>query len=286
MKKLVAFLVFGIQSSYAQQVTGEIELAGFQLGQLRTAIHHQLGAPIEKEITDDKWIYEFHLIKPDTSVYGLFKYAAWDTTRLYGFQLNGDSYEEMHPFKGFKIGFSKDKANQILGEVNHTKKIDDPPLIVQYYKDKNYSIEIDPDGKIFGIHIFGDVLETKPRDLKPTLHSFHDAVVKKSADSLLANLAPDVIIHKNGKQLVYAGAAREEFNNKESEFMKALLGPTESVWYALAQERAEGTERTKTDETAHEKHEYFDFFDSNIISQISYKPLAGKWRVSEITFRK
>jgi hypothetical protein len=285
MKKILLFVVLGMQISHAQQITGEIELAGFQLGQLRTAIHHQLGAPIKKEITEDNWIYEFHLIKPDTSVYGLFKYAVWDTTRLYGFQLNGDSYEEMHPFKGFKIGSPKEQADHILGEVNHIKQIEDPPLTIQYYKDKNYSIEIDPDGKIFGIHIFGDILETKPQQSKPTLHAFHHAIEKKNVDSLLATLAPDVIIHKKGAQLRYSGAAREEFKKTDTDFMKALLGATESVWYALAQERAEGTERTKTDETAHEKHEYFDFFDSSIISQIAYKPLAGKWRVSEITFR-
>lgn len=285
MKRIFLFILFGAHASFAQNIAGEIELAGFQLGQLRSAIQHQLGAPIRKEVTDDNWIYEFHLIKPDTSVYGLFKYAAWDTTRLYGFQLNGDAYDEMNPFKGFKIGSSKEIANQILGVVNHTKTNEDPPLTIQYYKDKNYSIEIDPDGRIYGIHIFGDVLETMPKEAKPTLHAFHDAVAKKNIDSLLATLAPDVIIHKNGKHLRYAGAAREEFKT-DSDFMKALLGPTESVWFVIAQERAEGTERTKTDESGHQNHEYFDFFDSSIISQISFKPMAGKWRVSEITFRK
>jgi hypothetical protein len=283
MKRFFLFLFFASQSSFAQEVTGEIELGGFLLGQKRTVVHRQLGKPIKEELTEDNWIYEFHAIKPDTSVYALFKYAVWDTTTLYGMQLNGDKFDEMHPFKGFKLGESKETADRILGPFDHTKKFDDPPITVQYYKNKNYSVEIDNEGKIFGIHIFGDVLETKPKTPEPSIHSFHHAVITKNIDSLILTLAPDVEFHRNGKVITYSLGAREEFHHPESEFVSTLFGDANSVHYVFAQERAEGTLTVKPEQPG--LHHY-TFFDSDVISEITFKPLAGKWLVAKVNFRK
>jgi len=278
----LSFLFTG-QLLLAQEITGEMELGGFLLGQKRDVVRAQLGLPIEKEITEDKWIYEFHLFKPDTSVYGLFKYAVWDTTKIYGIQLNGDQFSEMHPFKGLKLGDSKEHAEKILGPFDHSKTYDDPPITAQYYKGKNYSVEIDNKGKIFGIHIFGDILEAMPKSTEPSLHSFHQAVVAKNVDSLINLMMPDVELHREGKVLTYSLGAREEFKRNESEFIKALLGDANSVWYAFAKEYAEGTLTVKPNQP---NVHHYTFFDSNLISEIVFKPLAGKWRVSKINFRK
>src|SRR5688500_6515916 len=109
MKQLFLVLIFFSQGVFAQSIDGEIELAGFILGQYRKAVHSQLGPPFETRKNDKGWIYEFHTIKPDTSVYVLFKYAVWDTTRIHSIQLTGDRYDEMVPFRGLKLGSPAEK---------------------------------------------------------------------------------------------------------------------------------------------------------------------------------
>src|SRR5687768_11625940 len=151
MKKILAIVLFYTTCSmHAQPIEGEIELAGFVLGQYRAVVYHQLGPPIQQQHTDDGWIYEFHLLKPDTSVYALFKYAQSDTMRIYSIQINGQRYEEMHPFRGLKLGARKEAVNRVFGHFDTTDTIKDPAVVIQYYPGKNYSVEIDKAGYLYG----------------------------------------------------------------------------------------------------------------------------------------
>jgi hypothetical protein len=285
MKKFVVFFLLLAQASFAQVITGEVELCGFLLGQTRAAVHHQLGKPIQKKITNDQWIYEFHTIKSDTSVYGLFKYPNWDTTRLYSIQINGDTYAEMNPFYGLQLGSKKEEADHVFGSFDHTSKVQDPPLVIQYYKNKNYSVEINSKGRIFGIQVFGNIQRTPPKETIPALYAFKNAVITKNVDSLLTYLAPDVEIFSNGKVLSFVGAARAEFNNPQSDLVKLLLSETHSVWFALAKEMAEGAIALRKGEESNSSMPYCNFFDSNVISEIEFVPHAGKWKVQTIRFR-
>lgn len=285
MKRLLCGLVFLSQVVSAQKIEGETELAGFLLGQYRTAIHNQLGQPIRKKVTEDKWIYEFHRLKADTSVYALFKYPNWDTTRVYSIQVNGDTYTEMHPFYGLKLGDKKEKADRVFGNYDHVKTVDDPPINIQFYKDKNYSVEIDHNGKICGFQIFGSILKTMPKEPKPSLAAFRNAVLSKNIDSLLHYISPDVEFLKQGKVITFKGSAREEFKKENSELVRYLLGPDKSIWSVFAQERAEGGDGKRTHQHTKEILHTREFFDSGIISEIVFTPHAGKWKVYEVKFR-
>jgi hypothetical protein len=283
MKYFIVALIFIGRPLIAQEIYGEIELAGFILGQQRAAVHRELGPPIETRITEDQWIYEFHKIKPDTSVYGLFKYPKEDTTRLYSIQVNGDLYDEMHPFYGFKLGAKKETAEQQLGKYDKVENITDPPLTIHYYLNKNYSIEIDETNKVTGIQIFGNIERRMPKESIPSIHAFQHAISAKNADSLLIYLAPDIVLHKGGKKFTYYGAARKEFT-KDTEFTKLLLAPENSLWFVFAKEFAEGKPETKILPDGKIIH-LQKFFDSNVISEITFTPHAGKWKVAEVFFR-
>lgn len=269
---------------FAQDIDGEIELGGFILGQYRDAVHNELGAPIQKEITDDKWIYEFHKLKADTSVYGLFKYPSWDTTRIYSIQIVGDKFEEMHPFRGIKLGTDVSKLEPIFGKVDHTKQVEDPALSIHYYKDKNYSFDIDPQGKVVGIQIFGNILANKPIG-EPSIKPFQNAILSKNIDSLLTYIAPDMEFMIKGREIPYSGAARKEFQKPDGEFMKLLMGEKTSVWYVFNNEKAEGGPGKRLDAKTGVTHLVQDFFDSSVISEIVYTRHAGKWKIFEVRFR-
>jgi hypothetical protein len=285
MKRILTFLLFFSNTAFSQEIGGETELCGFILGQYRKTVHHQLGPPFKQETTDENWLFEFHTIKPDTSVYALFKYASWDTTRIYSIELNGDYYEEMHPFYGFKLGAPREKADHALGMYHDTDTIDDPPIITQYYKNKNYSIDIDDRNRVYGIQIFGNIIKASPRENEPSLHAFKKAVVTKNVDSLLLNLAPDVKVYHKNKVISYTGAARTELKNNDSDLVKYLLSPTNSIWFVFNKEMAEGAPSVRTDNETKTTVHFYKFFDSNIISEIAFIAHAGKWKVHQIKFR-
>jgi hypothetical protein len=285
MKILSAILIICAATvTLAQEIDGEIELAGFLIGQYRTAVHAQLGTPIQRSVSEDGWILEFHALKPDTSVYVLFKYAQSDTAHIYAIQLSGDRYDDMTAFRGLKLGATKTEVDRVLGMPDKTETIDDPPMNLQYYPNKNYSVDITKQGRLFGIQVFGNILENKPKS-EPSARSFRNAVLSKNIDSLLVHLAPDVEFHKNGKVIRYSGSAREEFRKKESELIRCLLGETESIFFVFATERAEGASDLKPGMDGNQQTRVDKFFDSSVISEIVFKPHAGKWKVARIHFR-
>jgi hypothetical protein len=284
MKKLIFLLWLVGHQALAQQVQGEIELAGFVLGQEKKTVHHQLGRPFQRALQEDGWVYEFHAIKPDTSVYAVFKYNPIDSTSIYAIEIAGDPFDALHPFRGLKLGSPKAKVNQVLGTPDKIETIDDPPVSTQYYSHKNYSVDIDDKGLLYGIQIFGSILEKKPT-ADPSIAGFKNAVLTKNIDSLIMWLSPDLEIHKNGKVITYTKGARAELNDRSSEITRALLGDSESVWFAFAKEYADGTSESRLHPALNQMLAVDKFFDSNTLSEIVFRPHAGKWKIFEIKFR-
>ena len=286
MKKLFVALLFVSQSVSGQVIDGEIELAGFILGQYRTAVHAQLGPPIEHRITNEGWIYEFHALKPDTSVYVLFKYPVWDTTRVHTIQLNGEKFEEMHPFRGLKLGAPKDQVHAIFGKSSRTESVEDPPLIVEYYDHKNYSFDIDRNtNTLFGIQIYGRIMEQKPRVPEPSLSPFRNAVLSRNADSLMVHVAPDAELYKGGKVIRYQAGARKEFQDGSSEFVRHLIGDTGSLYYVFNTEKSPEVAEKRIYNKHNDVTTVYKFPDSHILEEIVFTPHAGYWKVYEVRFR-
>ncbi len=286
MKKLAIFLSFLFPDALAQQVEGEVELAGFVLGQTRSAVYADLGAPFLKEDKSDGWVFEFHKLKPDTSVYALFKYNPSDADKIYGIELVGDGskWSEMHPFRGLQLGDAKAKVDQQLGPIEKTETVDDPPLITQYYRGRNYSVDIDKSGHLYGIQIFGNILEDKPVG-DPSIKGFKHAIMTRNIDSLVRWISPDLEIHKGGKVVGYSHGARKELMDPASEVSKLLLGETGSVWYAFAKELADGTSESRMHPEINQLTIVDKFFDSNTLSEVVFRTHAGRWKVYEIKFR-
>ncbi len=285
MRKLAIALLFFLPEAFAQQqVEGETELAGFVLGQFRKNVHAQLGAPFQKSVDGEGWRFEFHTLKPDTSVYAVFKYNPGDTSRIYAIELVGDRYAEMHPFKGLRLGDPKEKVLRVLGQAIRSEKVEDPPVTTYFYNNENYSVDIDDKGLLYGIQIFGNILEHKPVG-HPSIKHFKTAVVSRNIDSLVNWLAPDAELHKGGKVVTYRVSARAELSNPNSEFVKLLLGDTGSAWYAFAKEYAEGASESRLHPELNQMTIVDKFFDSNTISEVVFRTHAGKWKVYEIIFR-
>jgi hypothetical protein len=280
----IILFVLSISTSFAQP-KDQYELNNFILGQYRKSVHQQLGAPIKRINTDDGWIYEFHKLKPDTSVYGLFKYAVHDTVRIYSIQINGHLLEGMHPFLGLVLGDSKIDVDRTLGKPLEIKTIDDPKVDVLYYENRNYSVEIDEKGKLFGIQIYGSFQEPKPKSVIPSIEPFHRAIVAKNFDSLIFCLAPDVELFKRDKVVSYSGAARIEFQNKNSELFRLLFDRRNSVWEVFKKEKSQPSVEMRLYTERKVMTTVYKFYGSKIISEIVFMPYGGDWRIYEIRFR-
>ncbi|HEY0653777.1 MAG TPA: hypothetical protein VGD65_11645 [Chryseosolibacter sp.] len=284
MRRLAFALLFFLPDAFAQQVEGETELAGFVLGQARKNVHAQLGPPFQRSLHTDGWLSEFHKLKPDTSVYALFKYNPADTSRIYAIELVGEKFPEMHPFRGLKLGDTKEKVSATLGKSDRTETVDDPPVTTYFYNNENYSVDIDDRGLLYGIQIFGNILAHKPVGT-PSVKHFKNAVVSKNIDSLVSWLAPDAELHKGGKVVTYRVGARAELADANSEFRKLLLGDTGSLYFVFAKEYAEGTSESRMHPELNQMTMVDKFFDSNTISEIVFRTHAGKWKVYEVIFR-
>jgi len=287
-KIIVIAILLSSQTCLSQNIDGEIELGGFFLGQHRNCVHQQLGKPLKRINTDDGWIYEFHAIKPDTSVHALFKYASRDTLHIHSIQMNGQRCDGMHPFKSLVLGDDKSKVNQVLGPYERTDTIPDPTVTVHYYQNKNYSVEIDEAGKLYGIQIFGSILQNKATETIPSPDPFRQAILSKNIDSLLYNLTPDVEVYVSNNVIAFGGAARDEFKRTDSELVKRLLGKSESVWYTFNIEQSAGTAELRfypDKKTAPTTATVYKFYDSKVLKEIVFGMHAGRWKVYEILFR-
>jgi hypothetical protein len=286
MKPFFIALLFLAHCGFAQSIEGEIELAGFLLGQYRNTVHEEFGKPFERRISDEGWLYEFHALTADTSVYALFKYPKWDTTRIYSIQLNGDRFEEMYPFKGLRLGAKKETVDKVFGTSTRTELVDDPPLIIEYYDHKNYSFDIDRNlNTLYGIQIYGRILEQKPKATLPNLLSFKNAVLSRDVDSLLMNIAPDVEFYHHGKVTRFQTGARREFADRSSELVKLLIGETGSIWYAFEVEKAKDVPEQRIYNKKNDLTTVFKFPESSVLSEIVFVPHAGRWKVYEVRFR-
>ena len=254
------------------------------LGNTEMPYIRNLGVPLKRIDTEDGWIYEFHTITPDTSVYALFKYPSWDTAHIFSIQLNGHHYKEMRPFKGLVLGASRDAVSRSLGNFNATDTIEDPKVIIQRYENKNYSVEIDEKDKLYGIQVYGSIQNNKPKEMIPSIEGFTKAIVSKNADSLLFHMMPDIELYVNNEVVMYVGGAREEFKRKDSELLSYLLGDKGSVWYAFMMEKAEATPELRFYAETKSTATVFKFYKSKILSEIVYRPHAGHWKVYEIKF--
>lgn len=284
MKFIGIILLLSFSVSAQSQIKGEVELAGFILGQYRKAVHTQLGPPVQRIDTDDGWIYEFHKIRPDTSVYALFKYSSSDTLRIYAIQLNGHTYEEMHPFYGLRLGDDRLHVYEALGEFHTTDTIDNPKVFIQVYNNTNYSVEIDEQHKLYGIQIFGSILQNEPENTLADISGFQRAIHLKNTDSLLRHMAPDVELYVNDNIITYQGSARMEFFNSKSEVVKYLLGPKNSVWFAFEKEKSEALSEFRF-VPGQRLMTVFKYPKSKILEEIVFIQHAGQWKVYEIKFR-
>lgn len=213
MKKLLTacFMLLTLQS-FGQ--TFYTNLNGFKLGQYRETAKNELGNPIKYGKFEDGFVYEAFLLKPDTSQYILFEYAAKDTNVIWSIQVAGRNGSTDLGIKKATLGIDKSQTEKIFGKPNSKENIGE--YGEQWnYNNTNLSLEINTKEKFSSLKILdnSNSLFSNEPDLKkiPTFDRVRTTLLSNDNEKILNMLSGDVEIYRNDSIYYF----RKSFNTEQ-----------------------------------------------------------------------
>lgn len=257
----------------------EVELNGFQLWQLKSAVQIELGKPF-KTIKTDRSTMEAHQIGPE--VYMVFDYMDEWPNNIAMIQVTG-STDNMLPFKGIKLGDDAKIIKKNLGPTSRVKQIQQPKVQQWSYKKANYSVEIDAAGKLYSIQIHvpsGFLNEVSKNDRH--WEDFKQSVLDHNVPGMVNSLRPDVEVYKGGTILSIEKSMAKFRNKPDPAFLSAFFGKKDSILAELKQSKPEHEMRI------HEKLGMglvYKFYKGKILREIVFFPYNGRYRIYEVAFR-
>jgi hypothetical protein len=214
MKHLIkiALILLVVWNVSAQSQKYFLELNGFRLKQYRETAQSEFGKPDRSGKLDNGFEYEAFLLNPDESLYMVFEYSPDRNDIIWGIQITGTDATADFGFQGLKFGMSSAQAEKILGKA--TGKVDVGEYGQRWeYKNSNFSIEINPEGKLSSIKI---------KDAPPESESLPDAkkipqfagvlktLTSKDNAEMAKMLAPDMELYLDKQTLFFGRSLRKE----------------------------------------------------------------------------
>ena len=215
---LLLFLTF-LKVSGQSVVT---DLYGFRLGQYRETATNELGKPFQEGKYKDGFEYEVFLVKPDTSLYMVFEYAAEHTDLIRSIQISGRNTTSDLGFKGFKLGIDKNQVQQVLGKPDKKEDIGDYGERWNYDK-TNYSAEISKSGKLSSIKI-RDTYSGAPSDVSklPKFAEVSKILSSSNNEEIAGILAPGIEIYHKKQTLFFEKSFKTEIETDHSKIFKTI----------------------------------------------------------------
>ena len=283
----VLFLLLPNILAVAENPPSQVELNGFLLGQYKKILESTFGEPFKEVVHDDGWIDQFFSLDPDTESYMIFGVSSKDDVQIIAIQITGNSSPAMFPFLGLRLGDSKSKVLDVLGEPSSIKPVVIPDLNLDLkyyiYEGKNYSVEINELDKLYSIRLVGyDGFLEKVQGM-PAIEKLKDCVRSNNAECLVNILAPDFEAFKDSKAITYSTAARRELANPASPLVRLLRGTEKSLRSVFLDEKMKGDAQLRVYEKGGSGW-VFKYPESKIIREIVYTYYAGGWRAWEIWF--
>ena len=198
------------------------DLYGFRLGQYRETATNELGKPFLQDKFEDDFEYEVFLVKPDTSLYMVFEYAAGQTDIIWSIQISGSNTTVDIDFKGLRLGTDKKQVERILGKPDIKEDAGDYGERWSYEK-TNYSIEISKSGKLSSIKIKDIYLGSSPDISK--IPKFENIVklMKSNKNAEIGNiLAPGIEIYYKDKTLFFEKSLKTEIKTDYSKIFQTI----------------------------------------------------------------
>ncbi len=124
-------------TAVAQEFT--VDLNGFRLWQYKEAAQTYFGKPFQTQKNDE---YSAEAYQVTDSSYMVIEHWEKYPDNIYSIQITRYP-TKMLPFKGLVLGDPAKKVQEALGKPSRTKKLEKPPVTINYYDKANYSTEIE-----------------------------------------------------------------------------------------------------------------------------------------------
>lgn len=255
------------------------DLNGFRLWQYKEAAQAYFGKPFQTQKNDE---YSIEAYQVTDRSYMVIEHWEKYPDNVYSIQITRYP-TKMLPFKGLVLGDPARKVEEALGKPSRTKKLEKPPVTINYYDKANFSTEIDSDGRLYSIklHVTGEFMNDADDNFDQWA-AFKKAVLTKDMKAILEWVRPDVEISRDGDVLSIK-KRYEDFRAKPDDgFVKALIGERNSVLEELG--KTEPEEEMRIAENVGVGRVY-KFKKGKILKEIVFFPYNGKYRVYEIAFR-
>jgi len=263
----------------------QTELNGFLLGQYAGAPDGAFGKPSQVTTTEDHWTYRVYIFDKKHNAYMAFKFSSDDEKRMWSIQIAGDEGTSMRPFLGLSLGDGSQKVLHTLGKPDKIEPEKDYPVDLYTYKDRNYSLEINKEGKLSSIQIIGyaGFSQELPKG-NPDIDALKEFIVARDVDGLLTQLAGDLEIYKDDRIVSFARSARTDLTDDRSEIHQLLFGERGSLRSAFLSERFEPDPQIRV-YTKAVPGSVVKFPRSKIVREVVYKIEPGSWKVWEVRLR-
>jgi hypothetical protein len=241
MKKVLSLILLSIPFlCQAQEFV--TDLNGFRIGQFREVPKNHFVKAFQSEKFEDGYEYEAFIINRDSTVYMIFEYAPSDLYIIWSIQVTGSENGYDCHFKGLKLGMPAKEVIKILGK---PESIEDAGEYGKRweYANTNYSLEINPNGKLSSIKIIDNSDSFFPNiDLGklPKFAEYSQIFGSGNRNQISELLAPDVEIYKDNSTYSFTYSIETEVKNDNSKLFSLLnemaqvlkqINPNDSLQY-------------------------------------------------------
>ena len=213
MKKNILGIILLITAfGFAQDLKSELN--GFKLNQFREVPTLEFGESSQEKTFDDGYEMEIFLIKPDSTAYMVFEYANWDKDIIWSIQLYGDDKSLKPDFNNLKMGMTKEKVIENIGQPSNVESVGEYGEVMKY-ENTNYSFEINKQNKLSSIKITNLYLKYYPKPKVEKIPSFKAILETLNGDNQKISeiLSPGIEVYKDNEVIFFNNSWRNEIEN-------------------------------------------------------------------------
>jgi hypothetical protein len=279
---LIICLIFLTFNAIGQ--TFYTDLYGFKLGQYRETAKNELGNPFQYGKFEDGFVYEAYLLKPDTSLYIIFEYAAKDTNIIWSIQVSGSNSTTDISFRSAKLGIDKTQTEKLFGKPTSIEDIGEYGNKWVYDK-TNFSLELNTKGKLSSIKILdnSDELFPKGPDLKkiPAFAFVRKTLLSNNNEEILKLLSGDVEIYKSNGTYFFKKSFLTELNSDYSKMISIIREISKDLITVNTENTDEYEENMRLTYGQDTKH-VIKIKKGHMIKEIVLKYYGGQYLIYEI----
>jgi hypothetical protein len=259
------------------------DLNGFRLGQFREVPKNEFGIILKSDKFEDGFEYDAFLATQDSSVYMIFEYAKSDLNIIWSIQVTGTKNGYDCHFKGLRFGMTSKEIIKILGKPDSIVDIGEYGNRWEY-DNTNFSIELNPKGKLSSIKIINKSDEFYPEiDLKkiPSFIQYSNILESRDKKAISEILAPDIEIYKNDSTYYFRNSIENEINNDNSSLFKLIIEMSQIIKQIVPSDSLQYEENVRLVLHQNPMH-VAKIHLKNIYSEIVFKWIFGRYLIWEM----